>query len=62
MPHMTSRTTMLLWLIIGLLNPSLAAPSKLRVAACDPGTVPYTSLDENGTTVGYDVGVYRPLS
>ena len=33
------------------------ARSTLRVAACNPGSVPYAVLDANGTSAGFDIGM-----
>ncbi len=38
------------------------AKSTLKVAVCNPGQVPYATVQENGTLTGYDVGNYHLLS
>ena len=36
----------------------MSQQSTLKVAACNPGSVPYVTTDSNGNVVGYDIGKF----
>ena len=42
-----------IWFMVPL---ALCAKSTLKVAVCNPGQVPYATVQDNGTLTGYDVG------
>ena len=35
---------------------AMGQQSPLKVAACNPGSVPYVTTDSNGKLIGYDIG------
>jgi hypothetical protein len=51
-------TTLCFLLITYAFGPILAqkSPSSLKVAVCNPGQVPFASMNEDGKLAGFDVG------
>jgi hypothetical protein len=44
-------------LALGFLGKDVsAAPSTLKVAICNPGSIPYANTNAGGSTVGFDAG------
>ncbi len=43
-------------LCLALAPMAVGQQSTLKVAACNPGSVPYVDTDESGKLIGYDIG------
>jgi hypothetical protein len=49
------------WAVMSSLHDRvLSAPSTLKIGVCNPGSVPYVTIDENGNAAGFDVGKNIP--
>jgi hypothetical protein len=46
----------LIWLLA--IPSARCAKSTLKVAVCNPGQVPYATVQDDGTLTGYDIGNY----
>ena len=44
------------WLLALCISGVSSQQSTLKVAACNPGSVPYVNTDSSGNLVGYDIG------
>jgi hypothetical protein len=51
------RVAWLCSLCMALAPMAFGQQSTLKVAACNPGSVPYVDTDDSGNLIGYDIGM-----
>jgi hypothetical protein len=46
------------WIVVGMAQILAVhgSPSTLKVAVCNPGQLPYATMDSDGNLLGYDIG------